>query len=133
MGDGGAPAPPACVLSDEADDSGDGDDDDDADSGAPVEANLTDGLVGVGPDARTADLRLFGLQVSRAVLNLRGSGMFFRDDRARGAREWTPLEVVTERMELVIAALVALDHWVSAHDRSDSDAGEAPSRGGSPA
>ena len=43
------------------------------------------------------------------------SPSFFRDERARGVNPWTPLDVATERIELVLRALTAVDRWVTAH------------------
>ena len=81
--------------------------------GASDDDEDTGTAAGVGPDARTADLRLFGWQVERAVLDLAGSNMAIRSDRSR---DWTPDAVLQEHMTLVTAALVAIDRWVQAHD-----------------
>ena len=114
-GDGGPRVDYESPASDEADaSSGSGDN-----GGTPC---------GVGDDARAADLRLFGQQVERAVLDLRASAMTFRAGAV--SRNWTDVQVLQERMFIVMTALGAVDRWIQAHGREPESASDDEEEGG---
>ena len=108
-GDGGPRVDYESPASDEAEASSGGEDN----GGTPC---------GVGDDARAADLNLFGRQVERAVLDLRASAMTIRAGAV--SRNWTDVQVLQERMFLVMTALGAVDRWIQAHGREPESASD---------